>query len=469
MKYEKHIHSLTKPSIVLTVVITCFVLITMDGWRTWRKGQSNFSWDVANYYSYLPAFFANNGSFELSPADPSFNINYLPICPIDSLHIPKTTYGMALLYSPFYALGYKIAYNQQDPLDGFSEAFATTLHWGMIFYAILGILLLRNLLIKYFSEKVTTITLIILFFGTSLFFYALAQSEMPHAALFFLFSAFLLSTYHWYKKQSVWNSFLIGFLIGLIALIRPTDIMIGFVFLFWPTETESSNKDKMLFLMKQYKSLMVMVLSALLVWLPQMLFWNARTGHLLYFSYGGEQFFWTDPQLINVLFSYRKGLFVYTPLIIFSLIGFWFMPKSLARLRNVFIFLFVLNLYVVSCWWDWFFGGCFAARSFVQHFSYLSFPLAALVAYVFEYENKTWVKSAVQFVCIIFFSLGISLNLFQTYQYNANLIHPFGMSKKTYWLVFGKYKLTDAQQGEFWGSLREPNYEKLRSGEDRNQ
>lgn len=469
MKFEKHIQSLVKPSIILIVAIACFVIITMDGWRTWRKGQSNFSWDVANYYSYLPAYFANNGSFELQAKDPSFNVSYLPVCPIDSLHIPKTTYGMALLYSPFYALGYKIAYNQQDPLDGFSEAFATTIHWGMIAYSIFGLLLLRNFLVKFFSEKVTTITLLILFFGTALFFYSLSQSEMPHAALFFLFSAFMLCTYHWHLKPTLGKTILIGFLIGLIALIRPTDVMIGFVFLFWPINGQITFKEKGLFFLKNYKQLIIMGLAALVVWIPQMLFWKMRTGHLLYFSYGNEQFFWSDPQIFNVLFSYRKGLFVYTPLIILSLIGFYYIPKSMRGIRNTLIFLFVLNLYVVSCWWDWFFGGCFAARSFVQHFSYLSIPLAGFIAFVFDEPGAHWKKSLLQFVVVIIISLGISLNLFQTYQYNANLIHPFGMSKKTYWLVFGKFRLTDQQQGEFWGSLKEPDYDKLRSGENRNQ
>lgn len=469
MIFEKHIQKLTKPSILLIIAITSFAIITMDGWRSWNKGDGNFSWDVANYYSYLPAFFTNSGSFELKTECPSFKVDYMPILPRDSLHIPKTTYGMALFYSPFFALGYKIAYNQQDPLDGFSEAFATTLHWGMIFYSILGLLLLRNFLIKFFTEKVITITLIILFFGTALFYYSLSQPEMPHSSLFFLFSAFLLSTYHWYLNQTIGRSLLIGFLIGLIALIRPTDLMIGLVFLFWPTEGCLSFKDKMMFLLKRYKLILVMASSALLMWVPQMLFWKARTGHLLYFSYQGEQFFWNDPQLINVLFSYRKGLFLYTPLIALSIIGFCFMPKSMKQIRNGLILLFVLNLYLVSCWWDWFFGGCFAARSFVQHFSYLSIPLASLIAFMFELPSKTWIKPIIQFVLVVCILLGISLNLFQTYQYNANLIHPFAMSKKTYWFVFGRYNLKGNEQYEFWGGLKEPNYEKLRSGEDRDQ
>jgi hypothetical protein len=466
-KVFQYIEKLNKLSIIFILAVTCFIVISMDAWRNWHKGQNTFSWDVANYYAYLPAYFGNNGSFEFN--NPAFVDDYLPKFPGDGKHIPKTTYGLALLYSPWYALGYKVAINQNDPRDGFSEPFATVLHWGTIFYTLLGLILLRNFLIKFYSEKVTTITLSVIFLGTSLFYYGVSIPEAPHSNLFLLFSAFLLVTYHWYQKQRFSLSVLLGFLLGLISIIRPTDLMIVFVFVFWSTEEKFSLKNKLMFFLKHYKHILIMMVAAILVWLPQMLFWKARTGQYLYFSYPGEQFFWGDPQIFNVLFSYRKGLFVYTPLIAFAFIGFFFMRNQLKGIRVVLLVLILLNIYIVSCWWDWFFGGCFAARAFVQHFAYLSIPLASLMAFVFETSaSKIWSGALKLFTLLLVF-LGIALNLFQSMQYTNGLIHHNSMSKKTYWLVFGKYKLNEQEQGEFWGSLKEPDYEKLRSGENRDQ
>lgn len=452
---------------IFIIAVSCFVLITMDAWRYWHSNQNNFSWDVANYYSYLPAYISNNGSFEFDHR--VFNNDYLPVCPFDSLHIPKTTYGMSLMWSPLYALGYKIAINQNDPLDGFSEPFSTVIHWGSIVYAIIGLILLRNFLIKFFSEKVTTITLAILFLGTTLFYYSVGMPEMSHANLFLLFSAFLLCNYHWHKKQSISLSILLGLIIGLIALIRPTDVLIVSLFLFWPVSETFNLKDKIVFLLKNYKGILLMILMAFIIWIPQFLFWKARTGHYLYFSYPGEQFFWSDPQLMNTLFSYRKGLFVYTPLISLAFIGFFFMKGTIKEIRNVIIVITLINVYMISCWWDWFFGGSFGARAFVQHFAYLSLPLASFVAFIFErFEKKGW-NHVLRLVTIIVVSLGMSINLMQTYQYSNNLIHYNSMTKKTYWLVFGKFKLSDKEQGEYWGSLKEPDYYKLRTGENRDQ
>lgn len=435
----------------------------MDVWRNWHKGQHPFTWDTANYYSYLPAYLLNEGSFEFKNA--SFNDNYLPICPVDNKHIPKTTYGMALMYSPFFALGYKVAINQNDPRDGFSEPFATVIHWGMIGYAIISLFLLRILLRKYYSELVTAITITVIFLGTSLFYYSVSMPEMTHSVLFLLYVAFLLATKYWYERRKFTHAMLIGFLLGLISLIRPTDIIVVLFFMFWPSPNVISVNDRVRFWIMNWKSVLIVLVSAFLVWLPQLLFWKSRTGQLLYFSYGEERFFWNDPQLLNVLFSYRKGLFVYTPLILISLIGLFFMKEDLKKIRNIILIVFATTTYVICCWWDWFFGGAFAARAFVQHFSYLSIPLAAIINYLFV-THKGFLKTKILGICFVFIcAFGISLNLLNTYQYTNNIIHFHSMSRKTYWMVFGKASLSEEERAQWWQSLDIPDYDKLKKGD----
>lgn len=458
---NNRIDSLFKPSIILIICLAGFVIITMDLWRNWHSNQHQINWDIANYYSYLPAFFDNDGSFEFK--SDLFENNYLPKNLINGKHLPKTTYGLSVLYAPLYGLGYKIAINQNNDLNGFSEPFFTVLHWGTIFYAFLGILVLRFFLIKYFSEIVTTITIAILFLGSTLFFYSVSWPEMPHGLLFLLFSCFLLFSAKWHESPNLKYSLIIGGLIGLITLIRPTDIIIVLLFVFWP------NSKIHLLLKTKWKYFIVMGLVCFTLWIPQLIFWHDRTGQWLYFSYPGEQFFWNDPQLINVLFSYRKGFFVYSPLIFLCFIGFFFLKDKLKPFKIILLLITIINIYIISCWWDWFFGGSFGARAFVQHFSYLSIPLAAFVSFIFESSKKLIFSPLLKLTVIIIITFGISLNLFQTYQYVNFIIHFNGMSKETYWLVFGKSKLNEFEQNEFWRTLKNPDYDKLRTGEDRDQ
>jgi hypothetical protein len=436
----------------------------MDLWRSWHPPENNFAWDVAQYYSYLPAKFCNNNSFDFKNGIEA----HLPFSPLKE-RMSKMTYGMSVLYAPFFALGYKIAYNQKSPLDGFSEPFSTCIHWGSIFYGLMGLIFLRNFLVKFYNELTVTLTLAICFLGTTLFYYVMGNSEMSHGYLFFLISAFLLLTYHWYRKPGIIKSIFAGSLLGLISLVRPTEIFVGLIFLLWNVTNKKELKEQALKLWRYKWHLLLMTVIIILIWLPQLLFWKARTGSYFFFSYEGEKFFWTDPQIINILFSYRKGWVTYSPLIILAFIGFFLMRNDAKKLRPVIVSLLILNIYVLSCWWNWFFGGGFGARGFTQHITYLSIPVAASCDFFMNSENF---RRSLQFLRIVFFVFifsGISLCLGQSYQYSQAYIHYNSMTKETYWFVLGKYYLDGNENAWFYKNLKDPDNKKLSSGEDRDQ
>ena len=436
----------------------------MDLWRAWHFNQTNFVWDVANYYSYLPAKFCNHNSFNFE----SGMQVYLPDSPKGE-KIPKVTYGMSILYSPFFALAYKIAINQNSPRDGFSEPFRTCMHWCGILYGLFGLIFLRKFLLKFFNEITVAITLAICFFGTNLFYYTMGNSEMSHSHLFFLLSAFLLATYNWHQSATWLKTFAIGLLLGIISLIRPTEILIVLIFIFWSVSGFAEVKTQIAKFWKYKLHILAMFAIIILLWIPQFLFWKERTGHYFFFSYGDEKFFWGDPQIINVLFSYRKGWLTYSPLIWFVFIGFFFMKDEVKKLRPLVITLLVINVYMLSCWWDWFFGGGFGARGFTQHIAFLSLPIASFCNYFISTQT---VNKIFQFGRLLFFAIvfsGISLSIGQTYQFVKLYIHFNAMSKEAYWHVFGKYYLDDSHTGEWWNKLKEVDYEKLRSGENRDQ
>ncbi len=452
---------LKKPSVLLLLFAFCFSFWFMDLWRPWHRhkmGDHPFVWDVAQYYSYLPGTFIYNYDFTYQE-DLNFFMNNAPL----GGKMPKTTYGMSVLYSPFFAIGYKIALNQKSPLTGYSEPFSTAIHFGSIFYGLLGLIFLRNFLIKFYSEITTAVTLAIVFFGTTLFCYVVAFSEMTHGYLFMLFTAQLLMTFHWYKKPTYFKSILLGLIMGLACLIRPTEVFAATIFVFWMIDSFSSLKERLFFFLQSYKHVLLMALVAVALWVPQFLFWKYKTGSYFYFSYPGERFFWNDPQIINILFSYRKGWFVYSPLIALAFIGFFFMKDELKKSRIILVAFILITIYVLSCWWDWHFGGCFGARGFTQYTAFLALPIAALVNHLTQLQNKFTPHIQMTFFAIIF--SGICLNIGQTYQYNSGLIHYDSMNSKSYWLVFNKYKLSGQETEKFWKSLKVPNYKKMREGE----
>ena len=431
-----------KPSIFVIIFGACFAFFFLDFWTPYNaaKHGNNFAWDVYGYYSYLPATFCNEGSFDFKDITPDFNING----PFKN-RLPKYTYGMSVMYSPFFALGYKIAYNSKEPLHGFSDPFTICVRWGSIFYVLLGMFFLRKFLLIYFNEVVTALTIFVCVFGSMLFIYTYNQSEMSHGYLFCLFSIFLFLNYKWHLDPvpKFKYTFLIGFVMGLIALIRPTEIFIVLLFLLWNIKTMADFKHKFNFFLKNYIHVLIIILIGIGIWIPQCLFWKQHTGTYFYFSYQQERFFWNDPQILNILFSYRKGWITYTPLIAMAFVGFFFVKKDFPLSKWTFIFVTALMVYVLSCWWDWTYGGCFGAREFCQQIAYLSIPLAFFINFIFYSEKRSFFKRLMSFVTAVFLLACVCLNLNQSNQYQNAIIHPYAMTKEAYWYVFNKYKFED--------------------------
>jgi hypothetical protein len=455
-----------KPTVIFFIFSICFTFWFLDFWKPYNtaKHHNNFNWDIMNYYSYLPATFCNEGSFDFHVGADSL---YLPYGPLDSF-LPKTTYGMSILYAPFFALGYKIAINQDSPRNGFSEPFATSVRWGSLIYVLIGLLFLRKFLLVWFNEVVTAITLFIALFGTMLFNYTFSQSEMTHGYVFSLFSIFLYLTYKWHQQPKFSVTIWVALVLGLISLIRPTEIFIFIFFIFWGVKSFQGFKEKLSFLLKHYLHFLLIFLVGILLWIPQFLFWKTHAGTYFYFSYPGERFFWNDPQIINILFSYRKGWITYTPMIVLAFIGFFFIKKDFPVSKWVFIFITSLMVYVLSCWWDWFFGGCFGARAFCQYIAFLSIPIAFLIDFIYYSPKKFPLKGILSLLVFVFIFSCVCLNIGQTYQYNHNRIHSSAMTKKVYWEVFRTFQFRDEYEYEYWGGLSQPDHERLRKG-DRDQ
>src|SRR5690606_20575959 len=83
----------------------------------------------------------------------------------------------------------------------------------------------------------------------------------------------------------------------------------------------SDIKDRAKLLLNRFLKVLIMVLTALGIFFIQMIYWKTQTGHWLYFSYEGEQFYFDNPHIIDGLFGYRKGLLVYSPILIFGFAG----------------------------------------------------------------------------------------------------------------------------------------------------
>jgi hypothetical protein len=440
-----------------------------DFWKSWKEDETQFVWDVNNYYSFLPAAIIHQ---DLTFAGQSPPHPYWLIPTPNGKKVQKGTCGMSIMYLPFFLIGHKIAINTHVPADGFSGPYSYMLHYGTFFYSLLAFIYLRRCLLKYFSEGITALTMLCIFFGTNLFYYTVGVGEMTHSYLFCLIAVLLWHIIKWHETYKWRYAVYIGLLIGLMTLIRPTEVVIALVFVLYGVTSFATFKEKMLLLLRKWPQLLIMAVCGFLVLVPQLIYWKWITGHFFYFSYGEEErFFWGQPMFGHVLFSYRKGWLLYTPIMLFALVGFFFGRKKFPPFDFAFKIYFLLTLYIVSSWWCWWYGGGFGMRALVQSYAILAFFLAAFFEKIFSIEWKPKFRRpqlGLKYIMIALLCFFLSLNLIQSYQYNKGLVHFDSMSKSAYWLTFGKFELTGMDNGRYWTLLKPIDYQKAVKG-DRNQ
>lgn len=168
-----------------------------------------------------------------------------------------------------------------------------------------------------------------------------------------------------------------------------------------------------------------------------MLYWKIYSGSFIYFSYinPGEGFEFFDPYTYKVLFSFRNGWLIYTPLMFFAIFGFYFMYKANIKIFAALFLFFIINLYIVSSWSCWWYAGGFGHRAFIQSYALMSLPLGYFIQYT--YRKSITVKVIVSTILILL----ITLNLFQAWQLRNSILSANRMTYEYYVSSFGKTRV----------------------------
>ena len=417
------------------IVLACLTINFSIG--KFEKPKDVIKDDVVIYYQYLPLIFIYNDiKFEKKYGEGSTkDCIFWPMYTPEWKSVIKMTTGLAILYSPFFFIAHSIALLFDYNADGYSQPYTTMLLISTIFYLAIGLYFLKKTLKHYlFSDTIIAITILLLGLGTNLLCYASQSAPMPHVYLFCLISIFFYYTIKWYQSPTIKNSLIVGFTTGLTTLTRPSDGIIIILFILYGISNFADIKTRIILFRKKFFFLLLIIVSAFLVFVPQFVYWKIATGHFFYYSYNDERFFFNQPRIIEGLFSFRKGWFVYTPMMLFAFAGMFLMTNELKKLRSaIWLFTFV-NFYIIFSWWCWWYGGSFGLRSMIDSYAIMALPLASTIGYV--NTNKKILKIGFYSSAIFF----IWLNIFQTYQFENKVMHYDGLNRKLYFKIFGKTK-----------------------------
>ncbi len=222
--------------------------------------------------------------------------------------ITKYPIGLALLNAPWYGLAHAYTrWRGEYPADGYSRPYQRAIAVAGIFYGLLGLWLLGRLLSSWFSDGVTAWTTAAIGLGTNLLNYMTYEGAIAHSALFMWQVSLLIATVRWYQTGRARHVIAAGFFLGIATLTRPTELLFGLIPLLWGLHDKASLTARWQWLRPRWPSLLAALGVLLAMVTLQLAYWKWTTGEWFIYSYGIERFDFTDPHLLDGLFSFRKG------------------------------------------------------------------------------------------------------------------------------------------------------------------
>lgn len=400
------------------VILT--IAISISFYTKYGQKSYPFYGDALGYYLYLPSalLFQNLKHIESLPSDKGIdgsifhytsNIpNLNPKSPT-GLYVNQYWYGVALMELPFFAIAHTYELIRGLPANGYTATYVLWIKISSIIYGFLGLFFTYKILLHFTKPLYAILVTCTILLASNLFWFMFHQSGMSHIPLFFLYAVFIYLTIKVHAMPK-WSTFLImGFILGIITVVRPTDILCLSIPLLYNVYDRESLLIKKSFLADHFFKIGAALLCFCLVLIPQLLYWKMTTGSYFYYSYGNQTFNWLKPEIVKGLISPSNGWLFYSPIFIISLLGFFFFKKFKTIAVAYFVFL-PIYIYVVYCWYCYNYINGFGSRPMIHVYALLAIPMAVVFSTFLE---STKIKKT---ILLFFLVLCVSVNLAKTYQ-----------------------------------------------------
>lgn len=393
--------------------------------------------DSNGYYAYLPAVFIYHDLhfdfFDEMEGKKYRNPNYLSDFRFkaEGGKMNKFLCGTALAQLPFFLATHGYCLASGADADGYSRPYSNMVTMAALFYLFLGLWSFNQLLSAWNVNTIARCVIIpLITFGTQLFNYSVIEPGMSHVYSFGFISLFSYASFRSLHGSDAKWLFLMALTFGMIVLIRPINGVVVFAI---PMLAGSAEVLRVWFI-RLFQNVWQTGMASL-VFLSivsiQVLYFQLASRSWWVDTYPGEGFNFADPHFIDILFSYKKGLFVYTPAFFITVLAaLWVWRNDRFKLLSFGLF-FALLTYFMSSWWNWWYGGSFSSRVYTEYIPLLFIPLALLLSRL---------KHRPRYLLVGSLALLVVLCQVQTYQYRYYIIHWENMDKALYWQHFLQLK-----------------------------
>ena len=396
------------------------------------------SYDGIGYYTYLPQTFIQ-GNIRMTSLDETQALLVKhKLVPLELYQYNRTkqgyftsrySIGLALLQSPFFLTAHLYTLLTGGEADGYSANYQLFLKVSHLFYIFMGFYFLRKILRTWHSDVVTGMTLLFTGFFTTILLQSYVGSGMTHGPLFGVQMAVVYLTLKWHQTRSRKDFFLLGFMLALAAVCRPTEIILVLIPLLWEVYSMSTFRIKLFALFAEKRNWQHFFYGFFLAIFPQFFWWWYTTGSPIYYSYQnpGEGFEFIYSPVLKSLFHPRSGVFIYSPILLVGIIGYFLIKKENKKIFSSLLIFTVVYFYVLGSWSvEW-----YGFRSFTQCYGIPAIGLASVIKWQ---TTNSMIKKISVSIFVLFFSV---VTWIQFYQFANYSIDPIRMTWTYYLSIFG--------------------------------
>lgn len=417
---------------VILLIFTIFVVSFIPKMSDIASGEDKClcAYDGYGYYMYLPHFFTE-GDLNIKQewaqrlqneyCDGIYAYQIVRIEEGRELNVYHL--GQAFVELPGYVIGEVSARLLGFKTDGFSKPYYIAFILNVLLFVFLGLLYLRKLLLLYFDEKVTSITILAVYFASNIYITFYLQNDLQHLYLFALNAIFLYHTLLFIRTKSNKHLVYSAIVLGLTVAIRPTQVILGLFPLILLLNTFGIR-------WAFFKRIWIYPAFGILWNAPQIAYWWIIGGEPFIPNLHTENIILADPNLGDFLFSYKKGWLLYSPVFLIGLHGFILLYRKNKALFWSFALFIVSYVWVMSSWECWWYAQSFGSRVMVDVYP--------IIAVLIAFSISSW-RSRIVIIFGSVFIIGCSLlSMLQTHQGLKGYLSFENMTKQHYWYIFGK-------------------------------
>lgn len=306
---------------------------------------------------------ATGGSYKLTPTGFIFE---------------RVNIGTALLWLPFYGAAalFLPPPAPTEPYPADTPVQMVWLNFSSWLYPILGCILIFGALRRVFSPGVAGLAVAAMLAGTPLLFYMMTYPMSAHPALVFLSSLLLFLWFPPPQRQPRrrWHYAALGVVIGWTMTVASYNIVFFLLPGFDLLRELATTRN----LRQTFAGGLAVAAGGLAGFAPQMITWWFLFGSPFSSPYAG-QLFWTQPYLLEVLFSTFHGLFFYAPVLVLVIPGLWWWGRQSSWAAAGLGLTWLALAYIVSINAAWWAGTSFGNRYFLTLTPFFAVGLAFFI------------------------------------------------------------------------------------------